>query len=357
MNQTGYYVQLIFKGYLVSEKYKIYGAELSPYSVKTRSYFRYKNIPHKWLVRSPANAEEFQKYAKLPIVPLVITPDKQGIQDSTPIMDKMEELFPEPKANPDDEVLNFISILLEEYSDEWGNKHMFHYRWKAQVDQDSASRRIAETNLPFYIKFLPIVNTLMKNKIAKTIKERMANRLWVIGSNENTENQITDSFHNLLLKLNGHLKARKYIFGDKPSYADFGLWGQIYNSWTDPTPRKFIENDFSDLLPWIERMLKPKDEGEYESWNSLSATLMPILKEEVAEIFLPWTSEITKAMSEEKEELSVIIRDKEFKHSIGGPQKYHVKSFAVLKKKYDSFKDNEALTNILSEANCLDFLI
>ena len=81
------------------------------------------------------------------------------------------------------------------------------------------------------------------------------------------------------------------------------------------------------------------------------------LKEEVAEIFLPWTSEITKAMSEEKEELSVIIRDKEFKHSIGGPQKYHVKSFAVLKKKYDSFKDNEALTNILSEANCLDFLI
>ena len=55
---------------------------------------------------------EFQKYAKLPIVPLVITPDKQGIQDSTPIMDKMEELFPEPKANPDDEVLNFISILI-----------------------------------------------------------------------------------------------------------------------------------------------------------------------------------------------------------------------------------------------------
>ena len=62
MNQTGYYVQLIFKGYLVSEKYKIYGAELSPYSVKTRSYFRYKNIPHEWLVRSPSNAEEFQKY-------------------------------------------------------------------------------------------------------------------------------------------------------------------------------------------------------------------------------------------------------------------------------------------------------
>ena len=95
----------------MSEKYKIFGAELSPYSVKTRSYFRYKNIPHKWVVRSPSTADEFQKYAKLPIVPLVVTPEKEGIQDSTPIMDKMEKLFIEPKANPDDEVLNFISIL------------------------------------------------------------------------------------------------------------------------------------------------------------------------------------------------------------------------------------------------------
>ena len=356
MNQTGYYVQLNFEGKLMSEKYKIFGAELSPYSVKTRSYFRYKNIPHVWVVRSPSTADEFQKYAKLPIVPLVVTPEKEGLQDSTPIMDRMEELFPEPKANPDNEVLKFISILLEEYSDEWGNKHMFHYRWKAVVDQNSASRRIAETNLPIYIKFFPIVNTLMKNKIAKTIKGRMSNRLWVIGSNENTENQITDSFHNLLSKLNEHLKKRKYIFGYRPSYADFGLWGQIYNAWTDPTPRKFIEKDYSDLLPWIVRMLNPKDEGDYESWESLSSTLKPILKEEIGEVFLPWTSAITKSMQAKQEEISVTLQGKEFKHSIGGPQKYHVKSLAVLKKKYDTFKGNEALTSILSEANCRDLL-
>ena len=61
-----------------------------------------------------------------------------------------------------------------------------------------------------------------------------------------------------------------------------------------------IEKDYADLLPWIERMLNPKDEGGYESWDSLSNTLMPILKEEVGEIFLPWTSEITSSMSEAK---------------------------------------------------------
>ena len=103
-------------------------------------------------------------------------------------------------------------------------------------------------------------------------------------------------------------------------------------------------------------MLNPKDEGDYESWDSLSDTLMPILKEEIGEIFLPWTSEITKSMLEEKEELSVKIKGREFKHSIGGPQKYHVKSLAVLKSKFASFKGNQLLENILLETNCLGFL-
>ena len=55
--------------------YRIFGIELSPYSVKVRSYFRYKGIPHEWVVRHMGNMEEFQKFAKLPLVPLVITPE------------------------------------------------------------------------------------------------------------------------------------------------------------------------------------------------------------------------------------------------------------------------------------------
>jgi len=51
-----------------------------------------------------------------------------------------------------------------------------------------------------------------------------------------------------------------------------------------------------------------------------------------------------------------MIKGKEFNHSIGGPQKYHVKSLAVLKSKFDVFRGNQTLENILSEANCLRFL-
>src|SRR3990172_2205938 len=61
-------------GGTMAAPHRIFGSELSPYSVKVRSYFRYKGIPHEWLERGPSNIAEFQKYAKLPLVPLVITP-------------------------------------------------------------------------------------------------------------------------------------------------------------------------------------------------------------------------------------------------------------------------------------------
>ena len=132
----------------MGDNYRIIGAEMSPYSVKVRSYFRYKAIPHQWVLRNAASQAEFEKYAKMPIIPLVVTPEGVGIQDSTPIIDRLEKLFPEPSIHPDDAVANFVSALIEEFGDEWGNKWMFHYRWARDVDQISSAGRIARMRGP-----------------------------------------------------------------------------------------------------------------------------------------------------------------------------------------------------------------
>ena len=132
----------------MAEGYRIIGAEMSPYSVKVRSYFRYKAIPHQWVLRNAASQAEYEKHAKMPIIPLVVTPEGTGIQDSTPIIDAMEKLFPEPSIHPDDPVARFVSVLIEEFGDEWGNKWMFHYRWARDVDQRASAGRIARMRAP-----------------------------------------------------------------------------------------------------------------------------------------------------------------------------------------------------------------
>src|SRR5438309_423952 len=83
--------------------------EMSAGSVKVRSYFRYKAIPHQWVLRSAASQAEFEKYARMPIIPLVVTPEGTGIQDSTPIIEGMEKLHPVPSIHPGDPVAGFIS--------------------------------------------------------------------------------------------------------------------------------------------------------------------------------------------------------------------------------------------------------
>src|SRR5215211_8789432 len=132
----------------MADNYRIIGAEMSPYSVKVLSYFSYKAISHQWLLRNAASQAEYEKHAKMPIIPLVVTPEGNGIQDSTPIIAAMEKLHPEPSIHPDDPVARFVSVLIEEFGDEWGNKWMFHYRWAREVDQRASAGRIARMRDP-----------------------------------------------------------------------------------------------------------------------------------------------------------------------------------------------------------------
>src|SRR5258707_9037999 len=160
---------------------------MARYSVKLRSSFRYKAIAHQWILRNAANQAEYEKHARMPIITLVVTPEGTGIQDSTPIIDAMEKLYPEPSIDPDDPVACFISALVEEFGDEWGNKWMFHYRWTREVDQICSAGRIARMRGPK-------AGEEEHAAFAGQIRARMADRVWFVGSNAQTAPQIELGF-------------------------------------------------------------------------------------------------------------------------------------------------------------------
>jgi glutathione S-transferase len=330
----------------MSDVYRIFGAEVSPYSIKVRSYFRYKEIPHEWIVRSSATQEEFKKYAKLPLIPAVATPEDEGLQDSTPILETMEQRFPEPSIHPDEPAANFLSALLEEFGDEWGNKWMFHYRWAREADQQSAAGRIART-------MMPGLGDDQYAGMAAQIAERMVGRVWFVGSNEQTAPQIESSFRDGLGLLEAHLAGRAYLFGARPSFADFGLWGQIYNAWTDPTAGGIIEAEAPGVKRWVERMLEPKADGGFESWARLEPTLAPFLTEQVAGLFLPWSDANARAIAAGDEEFSVELASGTWTQK---PQKYHARSLAALRARYAAVEDRAELDAILTRTRCLKWL-
>lgn len=331
----------------MTNQYKLFGFELSPYSVKVRSYLRYKNIPHEWIVRGMAQMPEFQKYAKLPLVPLIVTPDEKSMQDSTPIIEALETQHSDNAVIPEDPTLAFIAYLLEEYADEWCNKPMFHFRWRREADQDSAAQRLAQEQLGEQADEATLEGA------RKMIKERMVSRVWFVGSSDETAPFIEDNLKALLADLEDHLLERPYLLGKRPCLADFGLFGQLYECYSDPTPGTLIKEQFPTVTAWIERMLNPSNEGDYESWPSLADTLLPIIKEQVGEVFLPWSCANANALENGDAEFTIELKGKPFSQQ---PQKYHRKSLMTLKERYRQYQHHNELTQILEAGGCLNFL-
>lgn len=326
----------------MADVYRIFGAEMSPYSVKVRSYFRYKAIPHQWILRNTESQAEYEKHAKVPIIPLMVTPEGTGIQDSTPIIDQLENRFPEPSVHPEGAAA-FISALIEEFGDEWGNKWMFHYRWTRDVDQTCSAGRIARMRAPR-------ASEAEMSALASQVRARMVDRVWFVGSNAQTAPQIEAGFKEMLALLDHHLATRPFLFGGRPAYGDFGLWGQFYELWTDPTPGALIEGGAPHVLDWVHRMLWPRVEGPFEAWPALAPTLMPILGTQVGGKFIPWALANEKALADGREEFSVTLGGDVWTQK---PQKYHARSLSMLRAKYAAVSDKAALDPVLESAGCL----
>lgn len=332
----------------MSQAYQIYGSEYSPYSVKVRSGFRYKGLPHEWIVRSSRCEEEFQKHARLPLVPLVVTPDGEAWQDSTPILDKLEVLAPEPPFHPADPALAFLSALIEEYADEWVNKPMFHFRWWREGDRVVTSERLAHS-------IAPDADGPQVAATAAGIRERMVGRLHFVGSSEFNQRVIEASYARLIEILAEHLATRRFLFGARPVFADFGLAHQLYECGLDVTAGRLLRERGAAVIAWIERVIDPRPGGELEPWAALAPTLEPLLREEIGGHFLPWSQANAAALAAGDAEFEAKLAGGPFRQA---PQKYHARSLAALRDRYRAIPEAQRgeLDVILAATGCLETL-
>jgi hypothetical protein len=189
--------------------------------------------------------------------------------------------------------------------------------------------------------------------MAKGIVDRMVGRVWFVGSSEQNAPQIEESFRTGVDQLEAHLASRPYLFGGRPAFGDFGLWGQVYNAWTDPTCGAMLNDGAPNVVAWTQRMLEPKAEGEFEAWSALEPTLLPLIETQVGRFFLPWSDANARAIEAGDEEFSVDLDGKTWTQK---PQKYHARSLAALRARYAGLSDTASLDPILEAAGCLAWL-
>jgi len=148
----------------------------------------------------------------------------------------------------------------------------------------------------------------------------------------------------------GIFAARPYLLGGRPAMADFGLWAQFYEAATDPTPGAIMRASAANVMAWVQRMVSPKADGPFEAWAALAPTLMPLLKDEVGALFLPWSVANSAAIAGSAKTFDVALGGTAWSQE---PQKYHARSLAEIRRKYAAAKSAPGLEAIMLDSDCL----
>ncbi|MEM5515529.1 glutathione S-transferase family protein [Henriciella sp. AS95] len=325
--------------------YRLFGAETSPYSAKVRSFLKYKGVDFEWIGRSSATEEEFQSFAKVPTVPLLVSPNRAPNQDSTDILSLVENDISDPSCVPDDPACAVLALILEDYADEWLNKAMFLYRWGAKPDREEAADRTMDQ---LFSGKLPRAKKKTRDQIVKRMRERLP----LVGVEKKNEKSLKTSAERFITLLNAHLENNLFIFGGRPSVADFALAGQLSQMLLDPTPGEYLRKSAPFVTAWCEFMDAPKAGAPFKTLEELEPTLLPLFADEVAQTYLPWADANLDANQSKNDRMSVKIEKKAFEQVT---QRYAATSFKSVQKAVRRLSDNETLSAFLDKAGASAF--
>ena len=136
------------------KKIKVFGVPASPYTQKMISILRYRHIAYEVFIGDvPGRLSRLEgiEPPKPILLPTLLLEDESGklkaTTDTTPIIRRFENEYPNRKLLPEDPALSFINYLLEDFGDEWVTKYMFHYRLYFDEDADHASTVLPLTDL------------------------------------------------------------------------------------------------------------------------------------------------------------------------------------------------------------------
>jgi len=329
--------------------YVLHGFNPSPYSVKMRAILRYRRLPFVW--KGTGNPRDEAIAAGLPpVIPVLRFPDGRAMNDSTPLAYALEREHPgERSITPDDPMLAYLSDLLEDFGDEWVTKMMFHYRWYYAADRDFAQTGIITSRDP-------VMAADARRAGMKAFNDRQVGRMALVGCTEQNRPVIEDSYRVVLDTLDRHVRAIPFLFGSRPSLADFGLYGQLQILSVDPTPMAEMRARAADVYCWLMRLDDASGvEGEWlDGKAALPDTLTALLKH-CGDTYLPFLAANMKALRDEAAEFELEILGRRYSQA---PFRYQGKCYDALRKKLAALpRDVRArLDPVLDKTGCLSWL-
>lgn len=303
----------------------LYGVPHSLYTGKSRAYLRKQGFTY--VERTPADprfrAEIVPRIGR-GIIPVLVTPDGEVIQDTVDILDHFEDRGVPVSARPPGARQRVLAHVAELYAVVTLTRHAMHYRWSYLDEQRT---------------FLTDAFTGGSGTDgAAKVMARMQSYLPMLGVTRDTIPAIEASYLTLLDLLEAHLCRHPYLFGGQPSLGDYGLLGPLFaHLGRDPVPADLMRRRAPKVARWVERMNAPDADlpeyGEYPTCylggDELPETLVPLFRH-MADELLPELADKTawlcRFVADTDPEEGAPVTDKPHQRVLGG---HHVRGRAV----------------------------
>jgi len=264
--------------------YRVHGMMQSYFTRKMTGYLDYKGIP--WVFRRFPGVSPKSMAAGFPGgVPAVQTPAGEFMWDSTSMIHHLELRFPEPSVLPADPVQRFLCYVLEDAADEWLYRPAVGSRWFFPENYAVGGFELARD--------IAVKMPVPCDQAYAGVGAHVRSSCPPLGVTADTiQLWIDDVLRPWLRVLGTHLARRPYLFGERPSLADFAVFGgNAAHFVNDPLCRRWTEEDAPAVVEHTHRLLEPEDQ-EFSDWDDPGAvpeTLTAVLAE-LGRHYLPWVA-------------------------------------------------------------------
>ncbi len=231
-----------------SARYRIVGGPGSPYSHKVRAVMRYRRIPHDWKIvlggfDGTAQTDRIRLYGK-GMFPIVLFPDGTPHADSTPIIHELETRHAGRSVMPATPAQRFLARLIEDFADEWLPVPLMAFRWTSDEDVNFCARRQMHGWLG------AVGEETLKAGMDRFTTRQQKVRMALGGANPELTPVLRRLFEEFVDALEAGQSRQMFLFGERPSIADFGLYGMLSQFVVDPTPARTIRARAVRLYQW-----------------------------------------------------------------------------------------------------------
>lgn len=226
--------------------YDLYVLESSPYCTKAAAMLRYKGVPfrlrHENLVSRYAVLRRRTGHTRVP----VLATDAFALQDSTRIARYLEEEHPDPPLHDPDPRRASLGRLVEQLADEWLVRVMLLVRW-SDPEATTRNARLIATSL---VGGMPVLTGAAARLVPALVRRGFA----AGGVREENRPALLRFLADLCAALEPVLASSTFLFGARPTLADFGLYGPFWQMRADPAGRALLPAEGSAFARWMRDM-------------------------------------------------------------------------------------------------------